>query len=84
MQKLNCEYGLISTYQDTIFLRQFQSPGGRWEVWYSPALSSPSRYVPTAPHPQGIHLTLPHVSENVYALRVPAHSLQPDKAVGGK
>ena len=40
MQKLNCEYGFISTYEDTIFLRQFQSPGEGWEVWYSPAVSS--------------------------------------------
>ena len=26
MQALGCEYGFISTYNHTIFLRQFQSP----------------------------------------------------------
>jgi hypothetical protein len=28
MQKLGCEYGFISTYEETVFLRQYQSPGG--------------------------------------------------------
>ncbi|KAJ5468653.1 hypothetical protein N7475_006405 [Penicillium sp. IBT 31633x] len=31
MQKLHCEYGFISTYEETIFPRQFQVPGGAWE-----------------------------------------------------
>lgn len=62
MQALGCEYGFISTYTHTIFLRQFQSPSGDWEVWYSPPISSSSYYLPTVPNSQGAHLALPHVS----------------------
>ncbi|OQD60484.1 hypothetical protein PENPOL_c023G07906, partial [Penicillium polonicum] len=62
MQALGCEYGFISTYTHTIFLRQFQSPSGDWEVWYSPLISSSSYYLLTVPNPQGTHLALPHVS----------------------
>ncbi|OQE01913.1 hypothetical protein PENSOL_c003G11771 [Penicillium solitum] len=62
IQQLNCEYGFISTYEDTIFLRQFRSPGGGWEVWYSQPISSSGYYVPTVPYPQAIHLALPQVS----------------------
>lgn len=47
MQQLRCEYGFISTYEETVFLRQYQSPGGTWEVWYSPAVQSSSYYIPT-------------------------------------
>ncbi|KAJ5458271.1 hypothetical protein N7475_009659 [Penicillium sp. IBT 31633x] len=61
MQSLGCEYGFISTYNHTIFLRQFQSPSGAWEVWYSPPISS-SYYTPTVPNPHSTHLTLPQVS----------------------
>lgn len=70
MQKLNCEYGFISTYEDTIFLRQFQSPGEGWEVWYSQPISSSICYVPTVPHPQAIHMTLPQVSMKMCMLYV--------------
>ncbi|CAI7663670.1 unnamed protein product [Penicillium bialowiezense] len=31
----------------TVFLRQYQSPGGTWEVWYYPAVQSSSYYIPT-------------------------------------
>ncbi|KAJ5972898.1 uncharacterized protein N7479_002816 [Penicillium vulpinum] len=62
MQSLGCEYGFISTYNYTIFLRQFQSPSGDWEVWYSPPISSSSYYTPTVPNPQSTHLALPQVS----------------------
>jgi hypothetical protein len=62
MQALGCEYGFISTYTHTIFLRQFQSPSGDWEVWYSPPIFSSSYYLPTVPNSQGAHLALPHVS----------------------
>jgi hypothetical protein len=50
MQALGCDYGFISTYNHTIFLRQLQSPSGTWEVWYSPPISS-SSYHPTVPNP---------------------------------
>lgn len=62
MRALGCEYGFISTYNHTIFLRQFQSPSGDWEVWYSPPISSSSYYLPTVPNPQGTYLVLPRVS----------------------
>lgn len=60
MQMLDCEYGFVSTYEQTIFLRQFQSPGGAWEVWYSQPISSSAYYVPTAA--ANPHLTPPQVS----------------------
>lgn len=52
MQGLDCEYGFISTYKDTVFLRQFQSPGGEWVVWRSPLISSSAYYVPRTSMPQ--------------------------------
>lgn len=62
MQQLECEYGFISTYEHTIFLRQFQFPDGRWEVWYSPPISSSTYYATTTPSHQGAQAALPQVS----------------------
>jgi hypothetical protein len=48
IQALGCEYGLVSTYSHTIFLRQFQSPRGNGKYGI----------LPLSPH----HLTTPNSS----------------------
>lgn len=80
MKNLNCEYGFISTYEETIFLRQFRPRGGAWEVWYSQSVSSSTYYVPTDPNAP---LALPKVSMKMCMFYVcdqarmsrPAHNL---------
>ncbi|KAJ5759296.1 hypothetical protein N7520_006452 [Penicillium odoratum] len=50
MQDLGCVYGFLSSYNETIFLRQ-RLIGGIWEVNYSPVISGgfPSQYSDTEP-----------------------------------
>ncbi|OKO95184.1 hypothetical protein PENSUB_11263 [Penicillium subrubescens] len=48
MQSLNCMYGFLSTYDETIFLRQ-ELINGVWEVSYSPVIQGSTRYVPSKP-----------------------------------
>ena len=62
MQLLGCEYGFISTYDETVFLRQYQSPGGTWEVWYCLVVRSSNYYIPTPQPPQGTGISLAQVS----------------------
>lgn len=44
VQDLNCMYGFLSTYEETIFLRQ-QHVNGQWEVDYSPVMEGSASYV---------------------------------------
>ncbi|KAJ5968738.1 hypothetical protein N7501_004986 [Penicillium viridicatum] len=46
MKDLNCMYGFMSNYRETIFLRQVFT-GGRWVVEYSPVIQSSTSYVKT-------------------------------------
>lgn len=48
MRQLNCEYGFLSTYEETMFIRQLQSPDGSWQVWYSEPIPSSHNYVPAS------------------------------------
>ena len=42
----------MSTYEETVFLRQFRAADRSWEVWYSPIIdSSTTGYDPTALSP---------------------------------
>ncbi|CAI7580556.1 unnamed protein product [Penicillium discolor] len=40
MRELQCAFGFVSTYNQTIFLRQTQLAGGQWQVEYSPVIYS--------------------------------------------
>lgn len=44
MGDLQCAYGFISTYDETIFFRQAQLPSGEWHVEYSPVIYSTDVY----------------------------------------
>ncbi|CEJ55195.1 hypothetical protein PMG11_01464 [Penicillium brasilianum] len=46
MQSLNCMYGFLSTYDETIFLRQ-ELINGVWQVSYSPVIKGSTSYVPS-------------------------------------
>lgn len=48
MRDLQCMYGFLSTYEQTIFLRQ-ELVSGRWEVEYSPVMRGSADYVPSDP-----------------------------------
>jgi hypothetical protein len=48
MQDLDCMYGFISNYEETIFLRQ-QHINGTWEVEYSPIIDPTTSHVPSDP-----------------------------------
>lgn len=51
MGELGSAFGFLSTYNQTIFLRQIQLPSGNWHVEYSPVIYSSDAYVPS--HTQG-------------------------------
>lgn len=40
MKDLGCMYGFLSTYEETIFLRQVVDNNGAWRVEYSPVVLS--------------------------------------------
>lgn len=44
MQDLGCMYGFLSTYEETIFLRQVVDNNGVWRVEYSPVVLSSTTY----------------------------------------
>lgn len=44
MQRLSCMYGFISSYKETIFLRQLVDDQGIWRVEYSPVVQSSATY----------------------------------------
>lgn len=44
MKDLGCMYGFLSTYEETIFLRQVVDNNGEWRVEYSPVVLSSASY----------------------------------------
>lgn len=44
MQDLGCMYGFLSTYEETIFLRQVIDNNGVWRIEYSPVILSSTTY----------------------------------------
>ncbi|KAJ9486047.1 hypothetical protein VN97_g7289 [Penicillium thymicola] len=44
MQDLGCMYGFLSTYEETIFLRQVVDNSGIWRVEYSPVVLASTSY----------------------------------------
>jgi hypothetical protein len=62
MKNLGCEYGFLSTYSHTIFLRQFESSPGVWEAWFSPCISSTTPYYPTSRRNEPNHSLSPQVT----------------------
>ncbi|KAJ9488331.1 hypothetical protein VN97_g4951 [Penicillium thymicola] len=47
MGELQCAFGFISTYDETIFLRQVQMASGQWVVEYSSVTYSTDAYEPS-------------------------------------
>ncbi|KAJ5247710.1 hypothetical protein N7468_002693 [Penicillium chermesinum] len=45
MYDLDCMYGFLSTYDETIFLKQ-ELVQGTWRIYYSPVIQGSARYVP--------------------------------------
>ncbi|KAJ6167543.1 hypothetical protein N7497_000386 [Penicillium chrysogenum] len=43
---LQCAFGFVSKYNQTIFLRQVLLPNGQWVVEYSPVIYSTDAYKP--------------------------------------
>ncbi|KAJ9491367.1 hypothetical protein VN97_g1899 [Penicillium thymicola] len=48
MGDLQSAFGFVSTYNETIFLRQTQLPSGQWHVEYSPVIYSTDVYEPSS------------------------------------
>lgn len=48
MMDLRCKYGFISTYNETIFLRQ-EYINGEWVIDYSPVIEGSTSYVKSDP-----------------------------------
>ncbi|CEJ60285.1 hypothetical protein PMG11_08865 [Penicillium brasilianum] len=44
MQDLGCMYGFLSTYEETIFLRQVVDNNGVWRIEYSPVILASATY----------------------------------------
>jgi hypothetical protein len=57
MLDLDCMYGFITNYCQTIFLRQIQV-GSTWRIEYSPLIDSSVRYAPPDPANQSIEPVL--------------------------
>lgn len=51
MGELQSAFGFVSTYNETIFLRQSQLPSGQWHVEYSPVIYSTDMYEPSGSGP---------------------------------
>ena len=49
MKYLQCKYGFLSTYSETVFLRQNRCIDGTWSDKYSPCIYSTESYRPTDP-----------------------------------
>ncbi|KAJ5262241.1 hypothetical protein N7524_007546 [Penicillium chrysogenum] len=50
---LQCGFGFVSTYYETIFLRQVQLASGQWIVKYSPVIYSTDAYEPSGSQGHG-------------------------------
>ena len=53
MGDLQCGFGFVSTYDETIFLRQVQLASGQWIVKYSPVIYSTDAYEPSGSQGHG-------------------------------
>ncbi|KAI2730069.1 hypothetical protein CBS147332_1921 [Penicillium roqueforti] len=55
---LQCGFGFVSTYDETIFLRQVQLASGQWIVEYSPVIYSTDAYQPSGSQGYGSGLSV--------------------------
>lgn len=53
MGELQSAFGFVSTYNETIFLRQTQLASGQWHVEYSPVIYSTDVYEPSSSQGHG-------------------------------
>ncbi|PLN75410.1 hypothetical protein BDW42DRAFT_199495 [Aspergillus taichungensis] len=51
MQMLDCVYGFLSNYEETIFMRQLVDSQGNWRVEYSPVVQRSTAYDRSATNP---------------------------------
>lgn len=58
MGDLQCAFGFISTYDETVFLRQVQLASGQWSVEYSPVIYSTDVYEPSGSQGPGSGLSV--------------------------
>lgn len=53
MGELQSAFGFVSTYNETIFLRQTQLASGQWHIEYSPVIYSTDAYEPSSSQGHG-------------------------------
>ncbi|KAJ6178159.1 hypothetical protein N7519_008620 [Penicillium mononematosum] len=58
MGDLQCGFGFLSTYDETIFLRQVQLASGQWIVEYSRVIYSTDTYEPSGSQGHGSGLSV--------------------------
>ena len=69
MKELQSGYGFLSTYEETVFLKQEMAPDGTWEVWVSPIIDSTTIYIRSGTTTQvSLRQCMFHVSESAASL----------------